>query len=135
MVFVLWATNFDEAAASVFVSELRDAGLRVQVVGLHGQQIAGARGLVLGPDMRLDEALRYAGQTRCLVIPASLRSLATYEDDPRLCEFIQQVQAANARIVAADDDYDAMQLLSARVEVYPPGEDVFQFARHLARSL
>ncbi len=59
MVFVLWATNFDEAAASVFVSELRDAGLRVQVVGLHGQQIAGARGLVLGADMWLDEALRY----------------------------------------------------------------------------
>lgn len=36
MIFVLWAANFDEAAASVFVSELRNAGLRVQVVGLHG---------------------------------------------------------------------------------------------------
>lgn len=135
MVFVLWATNFDEAAASVFVSELRNAGLRVQVVGLHGQQIAGAHGLVLGVDRLLDDALRYAGQARCLVIPASLRSLATYEDDPRLRQFIEQVQTAGARIVAADDDYAAVQLLPESVEVYPPGEDVFQFARQLARSL
>ena len=135
MVFILWATNFDEPAASVFVSELRNAGLRVQVVGLHGQQIAGAHGLVLGVDLRLDEALRYASQARCLVIPAALRCLAIYEDDPRLRQFVQQIQATNARIVAADDDIDAVQVLSTRVEIYPPGEEVFEFARRLARSL
>ncbi|MCB0206497.1 MAG: DJ-1/PfpI family protein, partial [Anaerolineae bacterium] len=73
MIFVLWANNFDEAAASVFITELRDAGLRVQVVGLHGQQIAGAHGLVLGPDVRMDEAQRYGDDARCLIIPAALR--------------------------------------------------------------
>ena len=135
MIFVLWATNFDETAASVFVSELRNAGLRVQVVGLHGQQIAGAHGLVLGPDMRLDEALRYAGQTRCLIIPAPLHCLAPFEADPRLCRFMEEVQTAGARIVAGDADYDATQLLSAGAELYPPGEDVFAFVRRLAKSL
>ncbi len=135
MIFVLWATNFDEAAATVFITELRDAGLRVQVVGLHGQQIAGAHGLVLSPDIRLDEAQRYGGQARCLIIPAPLRCLAPLEDDPRLRRLVQEAQAAGARIVAADADYAATHLLSAGVEVYPPGEDVFAFARRLARSL
>lgn len=90
---------------------------------------------MLGVDRLLDDALRYAGQARCLVIPASLRSLAPYQDDPRLRQFIERVQAAGARIVAADSDYAAVQLLPERVQVYPPGEDVFQFARQLARSL
>ena len=135
MIFVLWANNFDEAAASVFITELRDAGLRVQVVGLHGQQIAGAHGLVLGPDVRMDEAQRYGEQAQCLIIPAPLRCLAPFETDPRLCRFIAEVQTAGARIVAADADYNATQLLSTGVEMYPPGEDVFEFARRLARSL
>ena len=37
VVFVLWGSQFDEAPATIFITEFRNAGLRVKVVGLHGQ--------------------------------------------------------------------------------------------------
>ena len=51
-VFVLWGAQFDEAPATVFVSELRNAGINVKVVGLHGQHITGAHGISLKPDQQ-----------------------------------------------------------------------------------
>ena len=70
------------------------------------------------------------------VLPTpSLRLLAPFEDDPRLRRLLDAVQAAGVRIVAADADCAAGDLLADKVEVYPPGDVVFQFARQLARSL
>ena len=59
-VLVLWAERFDEAAATIFVTVLREAGLRVKVVGLTPPPVSGAHGLALVPDLSLDQALPLA---------------------------------------------------------------------------
>ncbi|MFQ5611492.1 MAG: hypothetical protein ACE5H9_05105, partial [Anaerolineae bacterium] len=70
-VFVLWGEQFDETVATVFISELRRAGLRVKMVGLASGRMRGHFGLVLVPDIMLDRALSLAAKAMCVVIPDS----------------------------------------------------------------
>ena len=63
-VFVLWGKGFYEASATIFVTELRRAGLRVKVVGLTQRRTSGAFGLALVPDVTLDQILLAASHAR-----------------------------------------------------------------------
>ena len=133
-ILVLWGAQFDEAPATIFITAFRTAGWRVKVVGLHGQHITGAYGVTLTPDIYLDEALRLAPLTTCLIIPTTLRMLDPFTHDPRLTRFLADVCACGARIVvggiSADDDHGLLP--SETVEIYPLGEDVFEYARRIA---
>ncbi|MEA3338007.1 MAG: DJ-1/PfpI family protein [Chloroflexota bacterium] len=139
MIFVLWGTQFDEVPVTVFVSVLREAGLKVKIVGLHGQHITGTHGLAIEPDMRLGEALAAAPETECLVIPAGLRMLNQFRHDPRLAQLLKQVCTSDAKIVAGPGGdsgaRDRRMLQAGDVEFFPPEEGIFEFARHLASTL
>jgi hypothetical protein len=140
-VFVLWGDGFDETTATIFVTELRKAGLRVKVVGLTRQQTSGAYGLALVPDYTLEEALSLTAQTRCLVIPCPLRIAKRLKNDPRLGHFICQIQSHQARFVigqlnGADPRELGLYSLSLDdVTVYPEGDGLAAFARQIADSL
>ncbi|MFQ5614319.1 MAG: DJ-1/PfpI family protein [Anaerolineae bacterium] len=140
-VFVLWGEQFDETTATVFVSELRRAGLRVKVVGLVSGRMSGHFGLALVPDIMLDRALSLAAKAMCVVIPDSSPGLKRLRNEPRLREFLQQTRAAEAIfIVGQFDEADLAELglspsQAGRVLVYPEAEDLVEFAREVARSL
>lgn len=87
-VFVLWGDQFDEAAAALVITGLRQAGLRVKVVGLHGTCVKGAHGLGLLADLTLDQALTIADRAICVVFPCTTQSFQRARDDPRLEEFL-----------------------------------------------
>lgn len=138
-VFVLWGDRFEEAAAAIFVTELRKAGLLVKLVGLNSRQLSGANGLKLLPDLTLGQALVRARQAICIIIPCTLANFKLLKHDPRLAEFITQTQVNQARFViresheveAADLDF----FLREKVSAYPEGEDLLGFVRELAESL
>ncbi|MCO6452686.1 MAG: hypothetical protein J5I90_18030 [Caldilineales bacterium] len=136
-VFLLWGAQFDEASAAIFVSELRSAGALVKVVGLRGQHITGAHGVALKPDIHLDDALRLAGRTACLIIPADISLLAPFAHDPRLLRFLADVRDCGARIVAAGAETAPGTALIPPDEmtVYPTGEAIFEFIRELSTNL
>ncbi len=140
-IFVLWGNDFEEAAASIFVSELREAGLRVKVVGLTAQRINGCHGLGLIPDMTLEQALPLASQTRCLIIPNTATSLKRLENDPRLRNFCDQAQANEAMFVIGDlHQIESMDLgffsgTFPELVTYPDGEELVTFAREMAERL
>jgi len=140
-VFVLWGDGFDETTATIFVTELRKAGLRVKVVGLTRQQTSGAYGLALVPDYTLEEALPLTAQTRCLIIPCPLRIARRLKNDPRLGHFICQIQSHRTRFVigqlngADPRDLGLYSLSLDDVTVYPEGDGLAAFAREIAASL
>lgn len=142
-IFVLWGEWFEEAAAAIFVTQLREAGLRVKVVGLTPHRISGSHGLVLVPDLTLDQALPLAAQAACLVIPHSAYGLKQLKNDPRLRDFFGQALANQARLVLAqfnETDLTELELpptlTSEQILAYPINSiELVEFAYQLAGSL
>jgi hypothetical protein len=139
-VFVLWNDQYEEAAATILVIELRAVGLRVKVVGLTPPPISGANGLVLTPDLSLDQALSLVSHTICVVIPCRSPSPKRLGNDPRLREFLERARANQARLIIGwsnkiDEVNEVLFSVPERVMVYPSNEDLVEFARELAGLL
>lgn len=140
-IFILWGDSFEEAVAAIFVSELREAGLRVKVVSVSRQQTPGAHGLTLVPDLTLTQAIPLARQTSCVIIPCELRVLQHLKNDPRLREFFSLARTNQARILIGSlsgsevEAFEYLSLSPEAVTVYPANEDLVEFARRLAGSL
>jgi hypothetical protein len=143
-VFVLWGQHCDEAAASIFVTELRKAGLLVRVVGVSGQRTAGAHGLTLAPDVMLSEALPLARRAIGVIMPCDTAVLRRFANDPSLGAFLRQAQANQARLVAGAI-IDTATLLAlgllttgedtVEIDLYPDDEALILFAHDVAQTL
>ena len=137
-IFILWGNGFDEVTTTIFVTELRRAGLRAKIVGLTRRRSIGAYGLVLEPDLTLEMALPLAASVICLIVPYTSSGHKRLANDPRLSEFFDLIQANRARFILGPLD-------EADLELFPPAidkvvidlesEDLIKFARNLARSL
>jgi len=148
-IFVVWGQQFDEAAATIFVTTLRQAGLRVKVVGLDGTLPVGMNGLALAPDIPLSKALPFASRAACIIMPCQASRWPWLQQDPRLLELLVKSQQAGALLVIEGNEGDpvaawadalverAAPVQPARlaIKTYPPTETLSCFARHLAESL
>ena len=137
--FVLWADRFDEAAAAIFVTEFRKAGLRTSLVRAAGQSDTGANGLALVPDMSIDEARALADRAVCVVIPCSTAAIQPLRTDPRDSDFLSEALADNATLVVGQEvDGQAWWSGSsgpAEVTLYSHQQSVLRLARRIARQL
>jgi hypothetical protein len=140
--FVLWGEGFDETITTVFVTELREVGLLVKVVGLSARHTSGARGLVLVPDLTMEQALPLAGQAIAVIVPTSaLQSHASLNSDPRVPLFLAEAETNRATFVlgrGSEQEPVGVELppsVSGKVLVYPKREEIIFFARYLADLL
>src|SRR5690606_19106605 len=81
---ILWGEQFDAVATTIFATEFRKAGIRVELVGLVGPYAAGLHGLLLGTDISLGDALLLASQACCVIVPCSLATMRRIDNDPRV---------------------------------------------------
>lgn len=101
-VLVLWGDYFDEVAATIFIATLRQAGLAVRVVGVHGLWAAGRNGLMLQADISLSEVKPLLDRVTCLVLPCSRAAVKRLENDPRIHELFISIAHNRARMVVQD---------------------------------
>lgn len=141
-VFVLWGDRFEEAPATIFITELRQAGLRVKIVGITPRPILGTHGLGLIADLTLDQALPLAAQARCIIIPLPAPDLHRLKNDPRLQQFFDLAHQNQASFVVGPLKGVALHELELfpvsaldAILVYPEREPLLGFARELPRSL
>lgn len=140
-VLVLWGKNFDAVIASIFVSELRQAGLRVKVVALDNQRITGAHGLTLVPDLTLGKALPLANRSVCIVLPCDASRIRYFSGDPRIALLFQRSVENDARFVMGAfnckyrSDIAKLALPMDEVLTYPECEALFPFVRQMALNL
>lgn len=140
--FVLWGEQCDEAAAALFVTNLRAAGLRVWVVGVSGKRLTGAHGLGLLTDLALDQAITLANGVICLILPCGGERLARLLNDPRLVTLLQVGAAQQAQFWlagSAGDDALCVYLRSVfpglQVGFYPAADDLLPFIQRLTATL
>lgn len=140
-VAVLWGDNFDETAATIFVTEFREAGLWAKVVGLSPPYISGSHGLVLMPDLTLDQALTSAQDAIGVVIPHASPGIKRLKNDPRLQTFCEQAAKNEAKFVVGWlDEADLGDLVlfplgEKNLVIYPTSENLVEFARDLTKAL
>lgn len=140
-IFILWETSFEEIPAAIFVTELRRAGLRVKVVGLHSKPTAGAHGLALVPDLTLEKALPLAAHACCIIIPSGAASAQQLSYDPRIRTFLEQAHQYGAQLItdpagaAALRSLHWLPSLSVTVTIFPADEALFAFVRTLVTTL
>jgi len=145
-IFVMWGRNFEEASATIFVTELRQAGLCVKVVGLDGRYTAGEHGLALVPDLTLGQALPLAQRALCVIVPCSGAWCQRLHNDPRIIDFFQRAHGSHAQFVVGSLDGRlltprteptalASQPVAVDVTAYPPGDALPPFVRNLAEIL
>lgn len=154
-IFVLWGKHFDEAAATLFITELRKSGLRVKVVGLDGRQTPGAHGLILVPDVTLSEAQELNDRVACIILPCRPALWNRVLDDPRVEEFLHNAQNSGIQIITKDysKEYSASvdatsqqsfnkKYLARRATifidstiVYPNNDQLLAFVNQLAKGI
>lgn len=130
-------------AATVFITQLREAGLRVKLVSLARKSITGVHGLTLHPDFTLEQVRTLASKAISIIIPSRLPGSKQLENDPRLPDFFNQAYKSGAQFIIGQqlDNLDLidLNLLSSdkeNITVYPDDdEDLVGFARQLAISL
>lgn len=137
--FVLWADRFDEAAAAIFVTEFRKAGLRTSLVRAAGQNDAGANGLALVPDMSIDEARAVADRSVCVVIPCNTAAVQQLCMDPRVAEFLDVALTDDGKLVVGQQALGAAPwkapLAAAEVTLYCDQQSMLRLARRIAHQL
>lgn len=142
-IFVLWGDQFEALPAAIFVTELREVGLRVKLVSFERTRITGTHGLTLYPDVTLEQVLFLGHQAISIIIPCGPLGSKQLENDPRLYRFFRQAYESGAQFVIGQQlntsylaDINLLPPEQDSVITYPDdSEDIVIFARQLAISL
>lgn len=141
-VLVLWGKQFDEAVAAIFVTQLRQAGIRVKIVGLHGPQTRGANGLELSSDITLGDAMKLVPDVTYIVIPAAESAFLQMLQDPRVEDLLgnsieYQVQAIASKLVAKKLKYEEYPqgIQASNLLHYPDKHSLVKFVQELIDRL
>ena len=121
-VLIPLAQGCEELEAVTVADLLRRAGIEVITAGLDGQPVRASRGMVLLPDMTLDEALQQ--DYDMVVLPGGLPGADNLKADPRIIELVQRMTAEDrytAAICAAPRVLAHAGLLDGRRATSFPG--------------
>ena len=116
------ATGFEEIEAVTVVDILRRAGIEVLTAGLLPGPVQASRGVVLVPEMSLDEALRQ--DFDMIVLPGGMPGSEHLRNDPRVIALLQRMAAKGqytAAICAAPMALHAAGLLQGKRATSFPG--------------
>lgn len=100
-VYILVAPGFEEAAVIYCLTQLRQAGLPVSLVGLMAGQIAGWHGLSICPDLTLDEVDAHEPM-KLAVIPGGQQCATALLTDPRVHRLLHTLIAQEGRVGVMD---------------------------------
>lgn len=132
IILVLWADGFEEATATIFVTELRRAGVRVKVIGSTRRQSKGTYGLAIAPDLTLAEAEPLLTQTTHFIIPTTLSAVRRLTNDPCLAAFLEQVDQHQIPVLAGGAVSEPGLFLKSTVTIFPAGSKALvEFARRI----
>ncbi|MEM7535783.1 MAG: hypothetical protein AAF639_26630 [Chloroflexota bacterium] len=135
----MWGKHFDETSASIFVTSLRNKGIRVQLVGLGGTSASGYHGLTLTSDASLREVAQDVNSAVCVILPCEMAYVRPFEDDPRLQQFMDTANDNHAYILIPHTQKSDQSKLLAKTNGnlyrYPSREQLVSYAQTFAQDL
>ncbi len=141
-VILLLADGFDEAAVSLILTSLRQAGLAVSLVGLRANRVCGAHGMVIVPNISLDRLLEQSRPISALILPSGTAHLARLRVDPRVSRLLQRSLRQEAMLVSLGEQVSKLIIELAEtteytINIVEPEADIYleDFAAGLAQQL
>ena len=137
---VFWGSSFDESAAIIFATTLRNAGICVKIVGINGLYATGQNGVTLQSDLAVSDIIAMVDQIHCIIIPCSVCSYQRLSGDPRLSKFFTEAAKRNA-IFIVNTSFEFLQTFfpaadqEENVLTYPEQRHLLRFAGMLAHQL
>ncbi|MFN2126477.1 MAG: DJ-1/PfpI family protein [Anaerolineales bacterium] len=98
-VLILVSDGFDDDPVFLLIIELRRASKSVQVVGLSKKEVRSAQGIILQPDLSLDDVNKVEPGTM-LIIPNGRQINMHIKTDPRIHELIKTMLNADNYVIA-----------------------------------
>lgn len=135
-IYILWSGQLDAVIATVFATELRRAGLATQLIGMYAKPIRSEFGVVLTPDLSLDESLTASDAVACLIVPGRWRDLQALLYDPRLLDLMARIHQQDGLVLVGSDPNAALKNHGdLGLLFYPRDGALLPFAQDLAQSL
>lgn len=140
-VFILWGEDFFESNAIIFATMLREAGICVKLVGVHGLQAAGRNRILIQADLAVTAAINLAERACVIILPCSQTALRRLGNDPRLHQLFQQATANGAYFLVSPDiatttnGLKFLGVLPQRVIQYAADDELISFVQRFAPQL
>lgn len=139
-IFVLWSDQFDDMIANTFISQLRWAGLPVQIVGVPGPITTRVHGATIRPDISIEEAQTLVEQAASVIIPCDFSIFAQAMRDSRLREYLRQAEANGSQFAGHEDVIEQLSIVKIHDRaidwVYTDDRyGITELARLLAREM
>ncbi len=109
-IILLLTDGFDEQATTTLAVTLRQAGLRVILVGLRAGSSRGMHGLALMPDKTLEQILAKPGPFSALIFSGRAAYLTRLQNDPRVAILLERCIEAGAVLVGVGLNREALPL-------------------------
>ncbi|MEZ4614681.1 MAG: hypothetical protein R2867_04085 [Caldilineaceae bacterium] len=137
---IFWGNRFDESAAVILATTLRDAGLRVKIVGVGGPCATGQNGITLQADILISDVPKFLAETRCIVMPCYSCGYKQLENDPRIYELFVKISSKDVILVIPEElttlrSWSRMPICSKSVETYSSSSSLLAFALKIAEKL
>ena len=136
--FVLWGEGFDESIAITFTAQLRQAGLRVWLVGLHGRMAFGQNRIGLTVDLSVSQALERAQTATSVIVPGHSPLIGLLDNDPRIGQLLEQADRNSAIFVTGNATLCELEIFPVpvhRILLCRTAEECAQTADELTQTL
>jgi stage V sporulation protein S len=126
----------DAVAATVLATELRRVGLAASLMGMHARPTRSEFGIVVTPDVSLDDVLATTDPIACLIVPGKWKELRALLYDPRLLDLIERIHREDGSVLVGSSPDEVLENYADRkLFSYPFGAALLPFAQNLAQSL
>jgi hypothetical protein len=108
-ILLLLAEGFPEAEATLYISELRAAGLPLKTVGLTRRPVRSEHGVQIVPDLTVDAVIQTSPRIALLILPGGKATVGASRTDPRTRLLLDLVQDQGGYFVATDESLGVLQ--------------------------
>ena len=96
--------------AVIFATRLRQAGLRVWLVGLHGRMSFGRDGIGLTVDLSVSQALARVQRATSVIVPGHSPQIGLLDNDPRIGQLLELADRNSATFVAGNAPLEELEV-------------------------
>jgi stage V sporulation protein S len=135
-IYILWSAQLDAMTATILATELRRAGLAASLLGMHARPTRSEFGIVVTPDLSLEDVLATSDPIACLIVPGKWKELRALLYDPRLLDLIDRIHREDGSVLVGSSPDDVLENYADRKLLsYPFDAALLPFAQDLAQSL